>query len=63
MDILVHPSIFDLFPFTILEAQSMKIPVISTKVGTIPQMISNGEEGIFVEEENENVESTDTESE
>jgi len=54
MDILVHPSIFDLFPFTILEAQSMKIPVISTKVGTIPQMISNGEEGILVEEENEN---------
>ncbi len=54
MDILVHPSIFDLFPFTILEAQSMKIPVISTKVGTIPQMISNGKEGILVEEENEN---------
>jgi len=53
MDILVHPSKFDLFPFTILEAQSMKLPIISTKVGGIQKMVKNEKEGILVEKENE----------
>jgi len=53
MDILVHPSKFDLFPFTILEAQSMKLPIISTKVGSIEEMVEDGKEGILIEKENE----------
>ncbi len=53
MDILVHPSKFDLFPFTILEAQSMKLPIISTKVGSIEKMVKDGKEGILVEKENQ----------
>lgn len=48
MDIFVLPSLFEGLPNVILEAMAMKIPVIATKVGGNPDILSNGENGFLV---------------
>lgn len=47
-DILVLPSHSEDFPLTILEAMALGLPVISTRVGAIPELISDGQEGRLV---------------
>lgn len=47
-DIFILPSYAEGMPMSILEAMSYKIPVISTFVGGIPELISNGENGFLV---------------
>ena len=50
--VYVQPSIYEPFGLTILEAMSMKKPIIATRVGGIPELITNGVEGILVEPKN-----------
>ena len=48
-DIFVLPAIYENFPFAILEAQSTGLPVISTKVGGIPEFIVDNENGFLID--------------
>ena len=50
-DILVLPSVYDIFPTVILEAMSGGLPVIATDVGGVPEMVRPGT-GILVPPEN-----------
>jgi glycosyltransferase involved in cell wall biosynthesis len=48
-DIFVLPALYENFPFAILEAQSTGLPVISTKVGGIPEFLKENKNGFLVE--------------
>lgn len=47
-DIFCLPSIYEAFPLVILEAMAAGLPVIATKVGAVPEIISNGQNGVLV---------------
>lgn len=47
-DIIILPSRTEGFPRVILEAFEFEKPVIATRVGGIPQLLKNGENGILV---------------
>ena len=49
MDCLVQPSLTDGTPNSVLEAMLLKVPVIATDTGGIPDVIQNGETGLLVE--------------
>jgi len=51
-DIYVHPSVVEGFGISIIEAMAAGLPVIATNVGGIPEIITNGENGILVPPEN-----------
>ena len=40
-------------PLTLQEAMAMEIPVVSTTIGSIPELIEDGKEGLLVPERNE----------
>lgn len=48
-DIYVLPSYNEGLPVSILEAMSWGVPVISTRVGGIPELIDDGEDGLLIE--------------
>lgn len=48
-DVYILPSYNEGLPIAILEAMSYNHPVISTPVGGIPEIITNGENGILVQ--------------
>lgn len=48
-DALILPSYHEGVPITILEAESYELPIISTKVGGIPEIVTNGKNGILIE--------------
>jgi len=48
-DIFMLPAIYENFPFAILEAQSTGVPVISTKVGGIPEFLVNNKNGYLID--------------
>lgn len=50
--VFVHPSRFDSFPLVLLEAMACKIPVVSTRVGGIPEIVTHGKGGLLVKPEN-----------
>jgi glycosyltransferase involved in cell wall biosynthesis len=50
-DILVLPSVYDIFPTVILEAMSSGLPVIATDVGGVPEMV-RPDTGIIVPPKN-----------
>jgi glycosyltransferase involved in cell wall biosynthesis len=50
--ILLHPTFWDGVPLTILEALSVGMAVISTRVGGIPDTIQDGANGIILNENN-----------
>jgi len=52
LDILVISSISEGLPITLLEAMAAKKAIIATKVGAIPDVLTNGLNGILVEPEN-----------
>jgi len=47
-DIFVLPSIFDIFPTTILEAMAMALPIVATRVGGVPEQVIDAETGFLV---------------
>jgi glycosyltransferase involved in cell wall biosynthesis len=50
--VFIMPSIKDYTPATLIEAQALGKPVVSTTVGAIPEIVKNGETGLLVEPEN-----------
>jgi len=51
-DIFILPTDFDACPRVLIEAMEYGLPIISTKVGTIPSMISTEETGFIINENN-----------
>ncbi|MBC8223521.1 glycosyltransferase family 4 protein [Candidatus Bathyarchaeota archaeon] len=49
--VFVSPSIKDIHPITLLEAQALGTPVVSTNIAAIPDIVRDGETGILVESE------------
>ena len=56
-DIFVLPSVKEGFPYVILEAMAAEVPIIASKVGGIPEMLSIGNEftGILVPPKNSQI--------
>jgi len=48
LDIFVLPSRMETFPMVLLEAGAVGVPIIATNVGGIPEMITDGKEGLLV---------------
>lgn len=48
LDIFVHPSLWEGFGLSILEAMAMGKPVIATSVSAIPELVEHGVTGILV---------------
>lgn len=48
-DVFVLPSYNEGLPISILEAMSYGMPIISTRVGGIPEIVNNGHNGILIE--------------
>ena len=48
-DVFIHPSLSEGFGMVIVEAMSFGLPVIATNVGGIPEIISNGQNGLLVD--------------
>ncbi len=53
-DIYICSSVKEGFPYTILEAMQAELPIVSTNVGGIPEMISHNQEGLLVNSKSEN---------
>ena len=53
-DILVLPSRIDGRPNIVLEALSMGVPVVASRIGGVPEMIHDGENGILCDAEDTN---------
>lgn len=49
MDIFVLPSLQESGPYTVLEAMSVGLPVVATRVGFVPELIHDGKNGMSVE--------------
>ena len=47
-DAYVPPSLAEAFPFTLLEAAARGLPIVSTSVGGIPELITDGINGWLV---------------
>lgn len=47
-DIFVHPSIYEIFGIVNLEAMACGVPIVASKVGGIPDVVKNGENGLLV---------------
>lgn len=51
-DILVLPSLSEGFPVVILEAMASGLPIVTTRVTGLPEIIRDGENGLLVEPRN-----------
>jgi glycosyltransferase involved in cell wall biosynthesis len=49
MDVFVLPTRGDNFPVSILEAMAYAVPVVSTRVGGVPEQVDDGVTGILVD--------------
>jgi len=47
-DLLVMPSLTEGFPLTLLEGMAAGLPIVATRVGGIPEIITDGIEGILI---------------
>jgi len=48
-DVFLFPSYTEGFPNAVLEAMSVGLPVVATRVGAIPEMIEDGKGGLLIE--------------
>lgn len=48
-DLFVFPTRFDYSPYAVIEAMTAGVPVISTRVGAIPEMVEDGVGGFLIE--------------
>ncbi|MFH1769698.1 MAG: glycosyltransferase [Parcubacteria group bacterium] len=48
-DIFAFSSLKEGFPWVVLEAMAAKLPVVTTKVGSTPEMIENNKNGFLIE--------------
>ena len=48
MDVFVLPSLHEAFPIAILEAMAVRLPVVATRVGGVPEVIRDGATGLLV---------------
>lgn len=48
-DIFVLPTRYDAFPIALLEALAAGLPVVTTPVGSIPEIVNHGENALVVE--------------
>ena len=49
-DFLILPSYSEAFPYTVIEAMSFGVPVISTPVGAVPNIIQNRKSGFLLQD-------------
>lgn len=49
LNIFVHPSVAEGLGISAIEAMSMELPVVATRVGGLSEVITDGENGILVE--------------
>ena len=53
-DIMIFPSYYkEGFPYVILEGMLFKLPIISTSVGSLADIVEDGESGFLIAERNE----------
>lgn len=48
-DVLVHPSLADGMPNSVVEAMAMGVPVVASEIGGIPELVHDDETGLLVE--------------
>lgn len=51
-DVFIHPTLDDCFPLVLLEAMQFSLPIISTPIGGIPDMIEHSKNGFILEKNN-----------
>lgn len=51
-DVLVHPSYHESFGLSLVEAEMCGLPIIACNVGSIPEIVKDGDSGILVEPKN-----------
>lgn len=51
-DIYVGPSLYESFGVSIIEAMAAGVPVVATRVGAVPELFSDGHNGLIVETAN-----------
>ena len=52
-DVFVLPSIKEGFPYSILEAMAAGLPIIATKVGAIPEILTNEKDCLLIDPNNQ----------
>ncbi len=52
LDLYVQPSLSESFGLAILQAMSVGLPVIATKTGGVPEVVTDGKTGLLVEPKN-----------
>ena len=50
-DIFVQPTFDDCFPLTLVEAMQYKLPIVSTDVGAIPDIVTDGVNGLVCKQQ------------
>jgi len=48
-DIYINPSYYESFGMSIIEAMAAGLPVVATRVGAVPDLISDGRNGLLVD--------------
>lgn len=57
-DIFTLPSIYEGMPLTLIEAMGTALPIVASRVGSIPEMITDGENGLLCEPTNDSITET-----
>jgi len=47
-DVLVLPSLYEVFGIVNLEAMACNVPIVASKIGGIPDVVKDGENGLLV---------------